>query len=47
MRKYISSNLINQTSINNIVIDHNDRIKVLEDTYCNEIFFDGQNSHSY
>ena len=53
MRKYISSNLINQTSINNMVLDHNERIKVLEDTFSkfdtfsNEIFFDGQIYDAY
>ena len=53
MRQYISSNLINQTSINNMVLDHNERIKALEDTFSkfdtfsNEIFFDGQIYDAY
>ena len=48
MRKYISSNLIEQKYVNNMVFEHNERIKVLEDTFLkfdtfsNEIFFDGQ-----
>ena len=48
MRKYISNNLIELNSINNMLLDHNERIKVLEDTFSkfdtfsNEIFFEGQ-----
>lgn len=53
LRKYISSNLLEQRYINNMVLEHNDRIKVLEDTFSkfetfsNELFFDGQIYDAY
>ena len=53
MRQYISSNLIELKGINNMLLDHNERIKVLEDTFSkfdtfsNEIFFDGQIYDAY
>ena len=48
MRKYISSNLIEQKYINNLVIEHDSEIKLLKDTFnsfkekSNHIFFKGQ-----
>ena len=48
MRKYISNNLIEQKYVNNMVFEHDERIKVLEntfsrfDTFSNELFFEGQ-----
>ena len=53
MRKYISNNLINQTSINNMVLRHDEEIRLLQntfskfDTVSNEIFFDGQIYDAY
>lgn len=48
MRKYISNNLIDLNKHSNMLIDHKDRIKILEntfskfDTFSNELFFEGQ-----
>ena len=48
MRKYLSGNLIEQKYINNLVIKHDEEIKLLQstfskfDTFSNELFFDGQ-----
>lgn len=48
MRKYISSNLLEQNYIKNMVIRHDEEIKLLQntfskfDTFSNEIFFEGQ-----
>ena len=48
MKKYISNNLIEQKYINNIVFEHDKRIKILEETFSkfetfsNELFFEGQ-----
>ena len=53
MRKYISSNLLEQKCVNNMVFEHDERIKLLEDTFfkfdtfSNEIFFEGQIYDSY
>ena len=55
MRKYISSNLIEQRYINNIVLEDHDRIKVLEYSLNeleekkkdNEIYFNGQIYDAY
>ena len=48
MRKYISNNLIEQNYIKNMVIRHDEEIKLLQntfskfDTFSNELFFEGQ-----
>ena len=48
MRKYISNNLLEQKYINNMVLKHDERITLLEntfskfDTFSNELFFEGQ-----
>ncbi len=50
MHKYISNNLIEQKHINNMVIQHDEDIKVLKESFdsfkenkkVNEIYFDGQ-----
>lgn len=48
MRKYISNNLLEQNYIRNMVIRHDEEIKLLQntfskfDTFSNEIFFEGQ-----
>ena len=48
MRKYISSNLLEQNYIKDMVIRHDEEIKILQntfskfDTFSNEIFFEGQ-----
>lgn len=53
MRKYISNNLLEQKYINNMVLEHDERIKLLEDTFSkfdtfsNEIFFEGQIYDAY
>lgn len=55
MRKYISSNLIEQKYINNLVLEDHNKIKVLENTLSkfeekrkvNEIYFDGQIYDAY
>ena len=54
MRKYISNNLINLNNYSDMLVDHEGRIKALEntfskfDTFSNELFFEGQiwNTHS-
>ena len=55
MRKYISSNLIEQKYINNMVLEHDSQIKLLQNTFnkleekkkVNEIYFDGQIYDAY
>lgn len=55
MRKYISSNLIEQRYINNMVLEHDNQIKLLQDTFnkleekrkVNEIYFNGQIYDAY
>ncbi len=52
MKKYISSNLIEQRYINNMVLEHNERIKLLENnfnnkSFSNEIFYEGQIYDAY
>lgn len=55
MRKYISSNLIEQKYINNLVLEDHDKIKALELSFnkleekrkINEIYFDGQIYDAY
>ncbi len=55
MRKYISSNLIEQKYINNIVLEHDKRINLLESSFqkfeekrkITEIYFDGQIFDAY
>lgn len=53
MRKYISSNLIEQKYINELVLKDNKRIDLLEDTFNhfkssnNEIYFEGQIYQAY
>ena len=48
MRKYISTNLFEQKYINNMVIEHEERLKMVEDTFSrfkeasNHLFFEGQ-----
>jgi len=48
MRKYISNSLIEQNYIKNMVIRHDEEIRLLQstfskfDTFSNELFFDGQ-----
>ena len=53
MRKYIGSNLIEQKYINHLVIEHEDKIKLLETSFeklemkKNEIYFNGQIYDAY
>ena len=55
MRKYIGANLIEQTNINNMVLKHDNEIKLLQDSFSkfeekvkpNEIYFDGQIYDAY
>ena len=55
MRKYISSNLIEQRYINNLVLEHDSEIKQLKDSFSkieakrkvNEIYFNGQIYDAY
>lgn len=55
MRKYISSNLIEQKHINNIVLEDHNRINMLENSFqkldekrkVNEIYFEGQIFDAY
>lgn len=48
MRKYISSNLLNSNNYSNMLINHEGRIRELENTFSNfktfsnELFFEGQ-----
>ena len=55
MRKYMSSNLIEQKFINNMVLEHDSEIKILQETFnkleekrkVNEIYFNGQIYDAY
>lgn len=53
MRKFISSNLLEQKYVNNMVFELDERVSLLEntfskfDTFSNEIFFEGQIYDSY
>ena len=55
MRKYISTNLIEQKYINNLVLEDHEKIKVLESSFAkfeekqkvNEIYFNGQIYDAY
>lgn len=53
IRKYISSGLIEQKYINNLVMQHEERLKLLEDTFSdfkeknNHLFFKGQIYDAY
>lgn len=55
MRKYISSTLVNQNFINNLVYKHDEEIKILKESFdklqekkkTNAIFFDGQIYDAY
>ena len=53
MRKYIGNNLIEQRYINHLVIEHEDKIKLLENSFekletkKNEIYFNGQIYDAY
>ena len=53
MRKYISSTLIEQRYINNLVLEHEEKIKIVENTlskFCdknNHLFFKGQIYDAY
>ena len=55
MRKYISTNLLEQKYINNLVLEHDKDIKLLQETFkqfdkkkiINEIFFEGEIYDAY
>ena len=55
MRKYISNNLIEQSYINNLVLEHDSEIKILKDSFSkieekkkiNEIYYNGQIYDAY
>ena len=55
MRKYISTNLLEQKYINNLVIEHDSKIKLLQESFqkfngekkVNEIYFNGQIYDAY
>ncbi|MBQ8891509.1 MAG: ORF6N domain-containing protein [Bacilli bacterium] len=55
MRKYISNNLIEQSYINNLVLEHDSEIKLLKESFgkieekkkINEIYFNGQIYDAY
>ena len=53
MKKYISSNLIEQRYINNMVLEHDNDIKLLKESFSkfdsmsNEIFYEGQIYDAY
>lgn len=55
MRKYISNNLLEQNHYKNMILKHEEEIKILQntfskfDTFSNEIFFEGQiyDAHSF
>ena len=53
LRKYVSSNLIEQKYINNLVLEHEERMKIIENTFSNfkeknnHIFFGGQIYDAY
>lgn len=47
MKNYLSNSLLEQNFYKNMLLDHDDRIKILENnfnnkTFSNEIFFDGE-----
>ncbi len=44
MRKYISSSLIEQKYINNLVLEHEEKLKMVETTFSN---FKGKNNHIF
>ena len=53
LRKYVSENLIEQKYINNLVLEHEERMKIIENTFSNfkrknnHIFFEGQIYYAY
>ncbi len=53
MRKYMSSGLIKQKYINNLVLEHEERLKIVETTFSNfkeknnHVFFEGQIYDAY
>ena len=53
MRKYISTSLVEQKYINNLVLEHEERLKLVENTFSNfkeknnHIFFEGQIYDAY
>ena len=53
MRKYLSSSLIEQKYINNLVLEHEERLKLIENTFSdfkeknNHLFFEGQIYDAY
>ena len=53
LRKYVSENLIEQKYINNLVLEHEERMKIIENTFSNfkeknnHIFFEGQIYDAY
>ena len=53
MRKYLSASLIEQKHINNLVLEHEERLKLVENTFFNfkeknnHIFFEGQIYDAY
>ena len=53
MKKYISNNILQQSYINNMVLKHDEEIKILQntfskfDTISNELFFEGQIYDAY
>ena len=52
MRKFISSNMLEQQFYKNMLLEHDERIKLLEDnfstkTFSNEIFYEGQIYDAY
>ncbi len=53
MRKYISSSLIEQKYINNLVLEHEERLKIVETAFSsfkernNHVFFEGQIYDAY
>ena len=53
MRKYISSSLVNQKYINNLVLEHEEKLKFIENTLSNfneknnHLFFEGQIYDAY
>ena len=53
MKKYISSNLIEQQYINNLVLEHEEKLKLVENTFSsfkeknNHLFFKGQIYDAY
>ena len=44
MRKYISTSLIEQKYINNLVLEHDEKIKIIEETFNS---FEGKNNHLF